>query len=424
MIMKTLTRVKSYLTRPNKAISPSEIPRMTTLAGLPPELLLSISDFLPVVDLVCFSVCNRRFFALSQRQIKRLPPRTQDDTLSILNRLERDTPEYFSCEMCNILHRYDGSESFGLSVSEREKTCRLPCVQTRRWFSTSCTMRTHFGITYTQYEFSFLHLRLAMKRFHYGPRSGISTDSLSYTQVRHYPMQSVYPELLSLFSAEAQICPDPLGLYIRMQDIVLVEELDDLIFRQGRSRIHSDPLDNLMPCVDGFLLNFITPTVESLRNGGKASFTYNCQMCNTDIQIEIGEFDSKIAVVLTRWVNLGPGLTQDDILWNTQVIAPYSDSWIDLDDPRHLLTSPRLCFEEMAPQSFEDLRSRNLSHLENQQFKNGKPFTKAGGNRWYIAYKEPSKKTGSRLLRSLLSVLAISRDKGTVTRRNKRKLYS
>ncbi|CAP91590.1 Pc13g05210 [Penicillium rubens Wisconsin 54-1255] len=360
--MKTLTRVKSYLTRPNKAtkaISPSEIPRRTTLAGLPPELLLSISDFLPVVDLVCFSLCNRRFFALSQRQIKRLPPRTQDDILSILNRLERDTPEYFSCEMCNILHRYDGSESFGLSVSEREKTCRLPCVQTRRWFSTSCTMRTHCGIAYTQYEFSFLHLKLAMKRFHYGPRSGISTDSLSYTQVRHYPMQSVYPELLSLFSTEAQICPDPLGLYIRMQDIVLVEELDDLIFRQGRRRIHPDPLDNLMPC------------------------------------IEIGEFDSKIAVVLTRWVNLGPGLTQDDILWNTQVIAPYSDSWIDLDDPRHLLTSPRLCFEEMAPQSFEDLRSRNLSHLENQQFKNGKPFTKAGGNRWYIAYKEPSKKTGS-----------------------------
>ncbi|KAJ5415424.1 hypothetical protein N7465_004119 [Penicillium sp. CMV-2018d] len=367
--MKTLTRVKSYLTRPNKAISPSEIPRMTTLAGLPPELLLSISDFLPVVDLVCFSLCNRRFFALSQRQITRLPPHTQDDTLSILNRLERDTPEYFSCEMCNILHRYDGSESFGLSVSEREKTCRHPCVQTRRWFSTSCTMRTHVGITYPQYEFSFLHLKLAMKRFHYGPRPGINTDSLSYTQVRHYPMQSVYPELLSLFSTEAQICPDPLGLYIIMQDIVVVEELDG-------SSLQLDAV-------------FITPTAESLRNGGKSSFTYNCQMCNADIQIEISEFDSKIAVVLTRWVNLGPGLTRDDILWNTQVIAPYSDSWIDLDDPRHLLTSPSLCFEEMAPQSFGDLRSRNLSYLENQQFKNGKPFTKAGGNR--CAFKENGK---------------------------------
>ena len=88
------------------------------------------------------------------------------------------------------------------------------------------------------------------------------------------------------------------------------------------------------------------------------------------------------------------------------------------------LQVPRLCFEEMAPQSFEDLRSRNLSYLESQQFKNGKPFTKAGGNRWHIAYKEPSKKTGSRLLRSLRSFLAISRDKGTVTQRNRRKLYS
>ncbi|KGO39716.1 hypothetical protein PEX1_001250 [Penicillium expansum] len=127
-------RAKSYFRRPRKAISAcSEIPCMTTLAGLPPELLLSISDFLPLVDLICFFLCNHRLLELSQRQIKRLPPPTKYNKLSILNRLERDIPEYFACDFCYLLHRYDGSEGFGLSGLPHERTCRLPCVH-KEWF--------------------------------------------------------------------------------------------------------------------------------------------------------------------------------------------------------------------------------------------------------------------------------------------------
>lgn len=161
--MNSLTsRVKSYLPRPHKAISScSEIPCMTTLAGLPPELLLSISDFLPLVDLICFSLCNHRLLQLSQRQINRLPPRTKDDQLSILNRLERDFPKYFACEVCSRLHRYDGSESFGLSGLAHERACRLPCVRREKWFDPhwfdySLILRTHFGVQYTANHLSFL----------------------------------------------------------------------------------------------------------------------------------------------------------------------------------------------------------------------------------------------------------------------------
>lgn len=118
-----------------------------------------------------------------------------------------------------------------------------------------------------------------MRRFYYGPKSGISTDSLSYTQVREYPQQSVY---LSLFSREAQICPEPLGLYIRMQDIVIVRDLDGLIFRFFSPFwvcLHAGPPD-------------VTSIVESLLDEVKFSFAYNCQFCNTDAHIEIRQFDS------------------------------------------------------------------------------------------------------------------------------------
>ncbi|KGO71307.1 hypothetical protein PITC_062720 [Penicillium italicum] len=43
---------------------PSEIPKMNTLAGLPVELLLSITDFLPLDDRICISLYSRRLIAI------------------------------------------------------------------------------------------------------------------------------------------------------------------------------------------------------------------------------------------------------------------------------------------------------------------------------------------------------------------------
>lgn len=176
-------------------------------------------------------------------------------------------------------------------------------------------------------------------------------------------------------------------------------------------------------CVHFGLPRFITPIVESLDNGEEASFAHNCHMCNTDSQIEIREFDSKIASIMTSWINLGSGLTREDLLWKTHVSLPDGPRGrLDGDDPEHLLTaqSPRLCFEDLAPQSFEDLRSRNLSYLRNQQYKNVMPFIAAGLNLWRISYREPSKKGTIKSLWSLLGRSAISLESGTVAERTRR----
>ena len=253
-----------------------------------------------------------------------------------------------------------------------------------------------------------------MRRFYYGPRSGISIDSLSYTQVRQYPTQSVCPDMVSLFSTEAQICPMDLGLCVRMQDIVLLKTRDELIFRPGH-RPSSGPLHSLEVCAHLDLLTLTIPVVKSLHDGEKASFAHTCYKCNTDSQIEIGEFDSKIALIMTRWVNLGPCLTTEDILWKAHVWSPrYHRERLDKDDTEHLLTTtPRLCFEHKAPQSFEELQSRNLSYLRDQHYKNVMPFIAAGLNVWYMSYKEPSKKRGKGIefLRSLLRRSPMSREK-------------
>lgn len=248
-----------------------------------------------------------------------------------------------------------------------------------------------------------------MRRVYYGPKSGISTDSLSYTQVRHYPMQPVHPDILSLFSIEAQACLEPLGLHLRMQDILLVRARDDLIFRWSRWK--SNPLYRVVPCIHHNLLRLISPIMEFLHDGEEASFAHTCHKYNTDSHIVIGEFDSKIAVIMTRWINLGPGLTKQDPLWNAHLIRPaFLRERLDRDHPEQFLTaqSPRLCFEETAPQSFEELRSRNLSYLKDQQYKNGLPFIAGEPNFWYISYKEPSKKKRIEFLHSLLRRSGIS----------------
>lgn len=54
--------------------------------------------------------------------------------LSFLNRLERDSPEYFTCYGCCVLHKYDnGAKNFGVSgpVVQQISLHRFSCMRTR-----------------------------------------------------------------------------------------------------------------------------------------------------------------------------------------------------------------------------------------------------------------------------------------------------
>jgi hypothetical protein len=129
--MTVMTPLKAsaspYIARPDMADSPISHDTKT-LPGLPPELILAICDFLPHVDRVCLSLCNHLLRTLFQAYFSSTLLGEKTLKFSICDRLERDPPEYFACEICSILHRYDGSESFGLSGIFYDRTCPLPCV--------------------------------------------------------------------------------------------------------------------------------------------------------------------------------------------------------------------------------------------------------------------------------------------------------
>ncbi|CAG8176007.1 unnamed protein product [Penicillium salamii] len=380
---------------------------MTTLAELPPELLLILSDFLPLVDLCCFSVCNRRHYCLLSWKMNPRLPLTPNQKLLVSTRLARDTPSYFACTRCKLLHRYDGSESFGLSGYARERACRLPCVQPhpspKTWFSTADTLVFHRSNSICIKELSFLHLQLAMRRFYYGPGCGISTDSLSHTQVFEHSVRATANKVTWLFSREAQICTKPLGLYLRLQDILLSPEWRDLI------NMVDGNMNPLAICTHDNMLvrQAVIPLLWSFENKEKdisndLGFKVFFYVFNTICEIEFCEIDGKKALVKTKWLNLGPGLDERDMRWKTHTNSYYETIFylgFDRDYPVDE-QCPKTRFEKTATQSLEDLRHRNISYLKDKQYETVMRYAWGRGT-WYDPFREPSTNTVANFGRSL-----------------------
>lgn len=391
-------------TVPSFQIIRPKIYRMTTLPGLPSKLLLEIFDLLPHVDLKCLPLCDQRLYKLSPTYYR---PSSlvlaRAEKLSILARLERDLPEYFACYICERLHQYDGSESFELSGVAHKKTSGLPCDNKGyKWWDevsagTTMSLGTHIHFGHSRNRISHHQLKLAMRRYRFGPMSGINPESLSYTQVRFYrhPLRVIpccYPPAVSpfiptLFSIESQICPEPLGLYTRMQDIILFDTWED-----SKVVPESNPIGIYKICFHATLSSKMSD-LDALKDGKDSHIDYTCSRCNTVCVIEIlqVEPESKIALIMTRWVNLGPGLDHEDPLW--RICVGWSSAPRPEQLPQSMMTkSSRLCYENQSPEPLEELRFSNLSYLTEGKYTKEKPLVSLGPWLWYIPYKYHSKK--------------------------------
>jgi hypothetical protein len=143
--------------------------------------------------------------------------------MAIMNRLERDLPKRFACHNCFLLHKYDSSNYLGpCELVSRHCDSDLPCVVASR-YPVSLGMEIGSRTLYS-YLFEFIHIQHAMRRFHYGPSAGISTDSLIYTQVLPTYGISCPPEQITLISIEAEICSDPATFCLRTQEIEIRDD--------------------------------------------------------------------------------------------------------------------------------------------------------------------------------------------------------
>jgi hypothetical protein len=324
-------------------------PGLNTLSGLPVELVLSILDFLPADDIFCLSVCNLRLSAILHRKIETLQRPTARDKLPILRRIERDLPNHFICHCCFLLHELDGSEDFGLCGRRSQWKCRLPCIVSGDWEKEGLQIAMHEVPARVDYKLCFIHVYLAMRRFRLGVRSGISPNALNYSQRREFA------GLMTLFCIQAKVCRDPPGLFVRIQDIMLLGN------RNNPGKGSTIPPQFLRICAHVF--RWMTSTyVQSMTAGHVIDnkvccWKDRCEICNTHFELERRLFGGDVVLVLTRWLDLGPGLSPDDCQWKAHAVGA--------THVEPIAVSPRISFEAASSEgSHEASILRGVSYLK------------------------------------------------------------
>ena len=356
--------------RGRKQIQPPnlDVSRPNTLGGLVAELLLSIADFLSPEDIYCLSLCSHRLFATfeSWRERKQLG---NESRLSFLSRLAQDDRHYFTCYVCYVLHRFDcGSKSSGLlGPSHQEMSqSKLPCARMGDWQSIpQLTMCIHSKKNYhhTHHTFCFLHLQLAMRRYYYGSRYGLSASALSFTEVNRYTAST------ALCSLEARVCRDLLPvLCLRIQNIMSVSGLAKRLLSDKDRQV---PLQIYQICAHighAELLPTIKDFVDAHHRRDTLSLLRTtCDECNTEYQLELRVYGNRnIALMITRWINLGTGRSPDDPQWKVHSLA--SQHAPPILRPSNMMVSPRILFEASPTRTFEEFCTQNLHYLTGRTY--------------------------------------------------------
>lgn len=365
----------------------------TNLDLLPPELLLLISQYLSPVDSTCLTLCSRRLFTLPLRdllygssRLGDLGSPAGDLRIELLTRLSRQLPEYYLCYACLRLHL---CRHVDLPAPESKLG---KCYDDLPWDKRKSLCLSLFQVqypTFSTYAFYWVHLYLAMRQYYLGSSFGIPLESLFYTEVTTQRLHSGYYSIdqmsethlhpgkrTALRSIEARICPAPPSFCLRIQELAMTSR---------RSASHLSPsqfpieICRHIGTRSSNFLEIINSIFEAYRQQGRSSTGLSnhgmCYECSTSWDLNLLEVESDaVCLVLTRWKDLGPGLSPEDLRW--RVHLPWG-TFLSLANTT-LLNDARMRFETHAKDprghwsqrlSFEDMLARNLTLLRGRRYR-------------------------------------------------------
>lgn len=336
----------------------------SNLSQLPPEILRMISEHLSPNDAASLVLCNHALLrALGPRHWSSLRPGKSDEKYRelFLITLTRDLPGHFYCHFCFRLHLRD---NFGPPGPALQPKNQVVCVE--KELGPDLWQCVHAHPLRSWYQFRFPHLQLAMKRYHYGPGHGISTESLLFTEVQVSGDQDEAERVTTLLSVEARICPRPISLCLRIQQWASVRSTNrNKVLRKTKFvkicehlSAHSSEISRL-----------IQSRLDSHHRKVNCQIcpeVLKCQDCNTDFQIEIKDFaDQGLALVVTKWLDLGSGLTPMDARWTVHIGSGKAAELGTLGTAGDV----RLRFESETGLSQDTLSCQNASYLKSKRFK-------------------------------------------------------
>ena len=320
----------------------------TRLLDLPPEAILCIADFLPAHSAASLAFCNHSLSQVLGPQCwKPLRQHNHEARIAFLSALAKDLPGYFVCHICSLLHL----SSRVLPPRPTESGLfqnSLRCVRNDASLS--------HRMPRSPYILKFAHVQLAMKRRHYGLDHGISLDSLSHTEVEERNFKEYCST--TLLSVDARIASEEL-LMRSQQCIILPTDKRDKFLSPIL------PVQTLCRHIwdgqeDDRLRELIKCSLDHLgdkRTCSTCMGTLQCQYCYMDFEIDIRDLGMRgTALVVTRWINLGAGLTPHDKKWRSHHVVD--------DSPVPFCPgSIRSSFKDQKGSSVNELAAENIKKL-------------------------------------------------------------
>lgn len=335
--------------------------RKLNLIDLPTEILQMTSAYLSPVDTASLTLCNHTLLHVLGRGHWKFPDPIE--RVLFLTRLERDFPPYFFCEFCSVLHSCELIGPPGPAFQPRKGLRRH--VENNEPPSLWRSVDVH--PLHSLYDFNFAHLQLAMKRHYHGPAHGISTESLSYTEVRDFDERSV----TTLLSVEARTCSAS-NLCLRIQNWALIKTAtsDQFIAKIGFIWICTH-----LSVRDANISQLIRSELEAYFNNSSGESTsqstphvFKCRMCYIDYQVEVRECGGEgPALVITKWLDLGPGLVPMGEEWKRHLGASPLPETGALHDESAGDVCLRFNSSNAGP-SLDSLLRRNESYLVDRRF--------------------------------------------------------
>ena len=330
------------------------------LLALPPELLDHIVIFLDIPGAACLSLCSkglRKRLAANRWQLLRPGHGYGHERKEFLLCLARDHPSLVFCYNCSRLHR-------GTRVGPALFSSYLPCIQyvaARDWPGQS--FEVYGGLS--SYRLTFLHVQLVMARHRDGIDRGIAIDSLSVTEVHGRERDNAW----SLLSVDPKIIDNE--LFLRVQHWVIFDWDKQPVFERLRGPSICSHISKFKGKLGGSatvdLLNCQTQHIDKRASCPTCNVLYHCVDCAVEFESDAILVGGRtVAVIITKWLNLGSGNSPTDVDWRRHLYPPFDGRPVVMakDSP-----STKSIFEGQGGCSQETATRQNAALVRDECFR-------------------------------------------------------
>ena len=320
---------------------------------------------LPLSDAASFALVDHRLSVLLGPTYW---PRLRNSAVAtdhrelFLSTLALDIPSWFYCHSCSQLHPRN---LVGPPGRSNWPSKRLRCCSTNSENPLSQWMRLGGGFCF--YSFTFHHLQLVMLRHYRGPGYGISINELSFLQVDEFGENLPRGKITTLLSVDARVCAQPARLFLRLQTWAVLHTRDQDL---GLEKSKSVSVCRHLMANDGEIAQLIGSSLDEYSKRAQKPQGPNlrrCRSCKFSYQLQVLDTVSDgLAVVITKWLDLGSGLTPMDPKWRGFAAT------FQVDQESEQAGQAEKCmmdFEKEEGMVQQALTTRNASYLINQRYK-------------------------------------------------------